>query len=213
MRIGPFSVFLAILLAFSVSCAAVIESGDNGLQFAEDTSQALCQEENVSAVYICNGNVVRADSAVSGEGSTFYRPDGSLVHCPDVAPPEMGAQCLQMMIPNFCPQESVCGETPPREFPGQEEVQEEAEQENQTEQIPEYAAEEEETAEPQPEPEEYAPPVVEENDVVTGEDIPVAAPASHQSVLGNLSWAILLLGMASVGVLFMLFKKSINEEV
>ncbi len=206
---------LSVLLLVTPGFAAIIESGDNGVQFAIDTADAQCNEENVQAVYHCLGNIVRVVSSIEGEGSTFYKPDGRVIHCPIAPPSEMGAECLQMMTPNYCPTEAECGNaTVPQVFPGQNDTPE------QTGDDDYYIIEGEEVV---PQEEEPVPEVVPEPDpqpVKTEkppklenkeEEIPAATENKVDNLLSDLTWVILILGVVSVAVLFMLFKKSINE--
>jgi hypothetical protein len=210
-------ILLVILLLFTSSFAAIIESGDNGVQFAEDTAAAYCYAENVQAVYHCFGNVIRVVSTVEGEGSTFYKPSGAVVHCPIVAPTDMGAECLQMMTPNYCPTEAECGAAPvPQIFPGQNDTPEqtgdddyyivdgEAASDNVTEEVEEPVVIEE--------PEESYLPEKEPPKLVNNEEvIPAATENKVDNLLGDLAIVILVLGILAVVILFMLFKKSINE--
>lgn len=206
---------LAVLLLVTSSFAAIIESGDNGEQFALDTAQAKCNEENVQAVYHCLGNIVRVVSSVEGEGSTFYKPDGRVVHCPIVRPSEMGAECLQMMTPNYCPAEAECGNAPvPQVFPGQNDTPEQTGDKDYyiidgDEVVPEDEAGPEVIEEPEPQPpKNEKPPELAENNE---EEIPAATENKVDNLLSDLTLVIVVLGVVSVAVLFMLFKKSINE--
>jgi hypothetical protein len=97
-----------ILVLASIAHAVVLTSGDGGSAFATDTSFQKCADPNVMAVYVCSGNVVQVVSSAPGEGSTFYKPDGQVVYCPDVSPSEMGAECVQLFSPNLCPPVNVC---------------------------------------------------------------------------------------------------------
>ena len=210
-------ILLAVLMLFTTSFAAIIESGDNGAQFAEDTAAAYCHAENVQAVYHCFGNVIRVVSTVEGEGSTFYKPSGVVVHCPVVAPTDMGAECLQMMTPNYCPTEAECGAAPiPQVFPGQNDTPEqvgdddyyivdgEAASDNVTEEIEEPVVIDE--------PEESYVPEKEPPELVNNEEVlPAATENKVDNLLGDLAIVILVLGVLAVVILFMLFKKSINE--
>jgi len=108
---------LAILLAGLVS-AVVIESGDAGEQFAMDKADEMCGEPGVEGVHICLGNVVRVVWSDESKGVTFYEPEGNVVNCPPVPPSEMGGECVQLMHPNYCAEESICGDVEPVEFPG-----------------------------------------------------------------------------------------------
>jgi hypothetical protein len=210
----------ALLLLAAPSFAVIIESGDNGEQFAQDTIAAQCNQENVQAVYHCFGNVVKVVSSLEGQGSTFYKPDGNVVHCPVVAPTELGAECLQMMAPNYCPSDAACGGSPEQIFPGQngtpeqtgdedyyvDEEQEVVSEENQTEEtVPEVIA-------PEPEPQKpVSRPPAETTEYKGEEEIPAATENKVDNLLSDLTIVIIVLGLVAVGILFMLFKKSINE--
>ncbi len=102
--------FLAALMVFCLAamCHAEVQSGDNGAGFAANVSLVQCGQGNVSAVYICSGNVVEAVSSVAGAGSTFYRPDGMVINCPVVALSQRSAECAQLSVPNICGNKSVC---------------------------------------------------------------------------------------------------------
>jgi hypothetical protein len=103
---------LSIMIFSALGFAAIIESGDGGQAFAASLSVEKCKESNVSAVYICSGNVVRVDSAVKGEGIIFYKPDGRILYCPGTTAAEMGAECAQyVMQPNVCSTNNVCDST------------------------------------------------------------------------------------------------------
>jgi len=108
---------LAIILVGLVS-AAIIESGDAGERFAAEKADEMCGEPGVESVHICLGNTVRVVWSDESRGVTFYEPEGNVVNCPPVAPSQMGGECIQLMHPNYCPQESVCGEDEKVEFPG-----------------------------------------------------------------------------------------------
>lgn len=205
---------MAVLLLVTSSFAAIIESGDNGEQFAVDTAAAMCNAENVQAVYHCLGNIVRVVSSLEGEGSTFYKPDGRVIHCPIVPPSEMGAECLQMMTPNYCPTEAECGNAPlPQIFPGQNDTPEQTGDDDYyiidgEEVVPQDEPETQLTPEPEPQPAKAGNPPKLENDE---EEIPAATENKVDNLLSDLTLVIIVLGVISVAVLFMLFKKSINE--
>ncbi len=203
---------LFILLALSMSFAYVIESGDGGKEFANKTTTEKCKEDNVQAVYTCLGNVVRVVSSLPGEGSTFYKPDGKVVNCPVVAPSEMGAECLQLMTPNYCPIEAECGRSPvPQVFPGQNDTPEQTGDEDYYIIDGEAASDDvEEISVPEP-PKTEPPKPSSVKDNENQEDIPAESPTGIDSALGNLVLVLLLLGVASVGVLFMLFRNSLHE--
>jgi hypothetical protein len=205
-----------VLIMLSVGYCAIWQSGDGGEQFAIDTAESQCQEENVQAVYMCLGNIVKVVSTEPGEGSTFYKPDGKVVHCPVVAPPEMGAECLQLMMSNYCPEEAECGESAPQIFPGQNDSPEETGDADyyivEGEAASDELEEPEEVLEPTPvvePPKKKSPKLDEPNE----EDIPAATPGSLEFALSNLIWMVLFLGLVTVGILFVMFKKSVNEEL
>lgn len=213
---------LALLLLFMLplSFAAVIEvggsvaeSGDAGARFVNVTAEEMCHAPDVQAVYKCLGNVVRVVSSVPGEGSTFYKPEGKMIYCPVVEPTDMGAECLQMMTPNYCPVEAECGASPaPEVFPGQNDTPE------QTGDLDAYIVEGEaatgtveEPAVPEPEP--YVPRVRETTDVSNEMNITAnTAASSVDGMFGYLFYVVLLLGLGAIGVLFMLFKNTLAEE-
>lgn len=99
---------LSLLLFSAIGYSAIWESGDGGAAFAADISVKKCKEANVAEVHICNGNVVEVVSSTPGEGSTFFKPDGRIVYCPNISATEMGAECVQLFHPNFCDPKSVC---------------------------------------------------------------------------------------------------------
>jgi len=104
--------FLALLLS-GITFAMIIESGDAGKSFAANLSEKKCSEPDVAAVYVCSGNVVKAVSSDSEEGSFFYKPDGRVIQCKPVPPSIMGAECVQMLSPDPCFSASVCETTNP----------------------------------------------------------------------------------------------------
>jgi len=207
---------LLLLSISSLSFAYILESGDTGKQFAANKASEICTVENIEAVYVCLGNVVKAVSSVPGYGSTFYKPDGKVVHCPVVAPTDMGAECLQMMTPNYCPVRAECGTSPEQTFPGQNGT---PEQSNPTgyDYVDKTQPKEEK-------------PAVGESPIKTNENqttktngsqvvpgsmspppAPVATPRNFDFSLDNLALVVLLLGVVSVAVLFLLFKSSLSE--
>lgn len=207
---------LLLLLVLPLSFAVIIESGDNGARFVNETAAAKCREPNTQAVYKCFGNIVRVVSTIPGEGSTFYKPDGRVVHCPVVPPSEMGAECLQMMTPNFCPMQAECGVSPaPQIFPGQNDTPEQtgdkdyyivpgqAASDNLTENATEKTQQSPKPAEPK-----KRTTIVKDNQA----EVPVASKSNLDSPLGYLVYVVLFLGIAAVGVLFMLFRNSLAED-
>jgi hypothetical protein len=211
--------YLSLLLMLSVSFAAVIESGDNGAAFVNETSAAKCQEPNVQAVYKCLGNVVRVVSSIPGEGSTFYKPDGRVVYCPVVAPKDMGLQggeCMSLMTPNYCPTQAECGAAPvPQVFPGQNDTPEQT-GDSDYYIIEGQAASDDVAQEPAPQPAEVKPapkkstvPMNNELEIPAG---PIGSAGNLDTPLNYIVYIVLLLGVGSVGVLFFLFKNSMSEE-
>jgi len=213
-----------MLLGFSF--AYIIESGDNGAQFAADKASAVCTEGNVEAVYICLGNVVKAVSSDTSIGSTFYKPDGKVVRCPLVAPTDMGGECLQMMVPNYCPGASVCGESPEKVFPGQNGTPEQAVTPTYAQPLPTLPESESNgsavVSPPASPPKKNSPAGVtvtrvsgSATDSVTGsnsDNAPQALPNTFDFALDNLLLIVLGLGIAGVAVLFALFRNSLSEE-
>lgn len=213
-----------MLLGFSF--AYVIESGDNGAQFAADKASAVCAEGNAEAVYVCLGNVVKAVSSDPSIGSTFYKPDGKTVSCPVVAPTDMGGECLQMMVPNYCPGASVCGDSPEKVFPGQNGTPEQAVIPTYTQPLPTLPDSGSNASAVVSPP--IAPPKKNSTagvfvshtgssavDPVTGSNsdrAPQALPNTFDFALDNLLLIVLGLGIAGVAVLFALFRNSLSEE-
>ena len=180
-----------MLLMLSLGFAAIIESGDNGEQFAKDTIQEQCQAENIRAVYHCNGNIVKAVSSVPGAGSTFYKPDGAVVVCPVAAPTDMGAVCIQMLHPNFCPSEAECGSSPEEVFPGLNETSEEP--------VivvpPEEPEAVEEPVVEEPQPVVTPPVVVTQPEPEPAEHIPTATQNEFDTAFADLTLIIIVLGV------------------
>ncbi|MFH1520459.1 MAG: hypothetical protein ABID61_02330 [Candidatus Micrarchaeota archaeon] len=115
MKIGIFVFLASVVLLLSSVSAAYDPAG-----WAANLSAEKCKEIGVQAVYTCNGDVVKVVWSDANLGSTFYRPDGAVISCPSVSAPQMGAACLQMFMPNFCPLERTdCGVSEPVVFPGQ----------------------------------------------------------------------------------------------
>ncbi len=206
-------ILLFSLIAFCLSFAAILESGDNGKNFANQTAVAKCSEPNTQAVYLCSGNIVRSVSSVPGEGSTFYKPDGKIVKCPVVAPSQMGAECLSMMQPNFCPTQAECGNSPaPEVFPGQNDTPEQTGDKD-FYIIPGQGANDSVPVNQtinEPPPTEPTPPVkkveIEENKAVI--------PSSKNNIDSSLDYlmiVIIALAIAAVAILFLLFRKTLTE--
>ncbi len=211
-----------VLMFFSVSNATILTSGDGGEEWAENLSEEKCREEGVSSVYICNGNVVKVIHSAESEGSTFYKPEGKVIDCPLVPPSEMGAECIQMTMPNFCPSDSICGETDEQTFPGHSDFDEElkksdeAEDEDQTEEASEdlNAVDENTVADNSQEEgavEESSENKTEEDDDPSEEEPEERKKPAPGSILDNLALVVLGLAVLSVLVLYLLFRKTIGE--
>jgi hypothetical protein len=201
---------LLVLFALPVSFATIIvQSGDEGVAFANETSAKVCQEPGVEAVFVCSGNVVRAVSQDASVGSTFYKPNGKVVSCPSASASNMGAECIQMMAPNYCPKEAVCGASAaPEYFPGLNSTPAES---TEAAAAPAEVVPVEPAVEPPVEPE---PPPVVKNIVIKDADVspPVTSKSNLDSPLGYLVYVVLFLGVGAVGVLFMLFRNSLADE-
>ncbi len=112
--------FMLVMLA-GVMQAVLWTSGDAGEAWSKEKATEMCARSDVAGVYICLGNVVDVVWKDKSKGSTFYEPEGSVVNCPPVAPTDMGAECMQLMMPNYCTlDDNVCGYVAPEEFPGGE---------------------------------------------------------------------------------------------
>ncbi len=189
---------LVLLLMLSLSSAALIESSGIS-KFANDTITAKCLEPEVKEIYLCSGDVVKAVSAVPDDGSTFHRPDGKNITCLNVTPSEMGAECMVLMTPNYCQLKIDC-----RDFT-----------------VPEKAPEENTTA-----VNDTAPLPVNDGNRASPKPAAESAKASEsgaspgvlkyngegESLLSYLAAFIAVLGIAAVGILFVLFRKSLAEE-
>ncbi|MFH1394008.1 MAG: hypothetical protein ABII71_00300 [Candidatus Micrarchaeota archaeon] len=197
-----FAFFMFLVLLSSAAFAAILTSGDGGAEWAQVTAREKCQEENVGAVYLCLGNVVRVVSTVPGAGSTFYEPDGNIARCPLVSPSEMGAECVQMTMPNYCPDEVVCGEAEEHVFPGHSDY--------------EAVMEPEEAPEPTPEPEVPEPALISSDEP---EDEPAPQKADErkttkpetvtdESIFSNLAFMVLVLGVVAILVIYFLFRRT-----
>jgi len=211
--------YLSLLLLFVLPASfavIIVQSGDEGAAFVNETAAKMCQGPDTQAVYKCSGNVVRVVSSLSGGGSTFYKPNGKVVVCPIVPPPQMGAECLQMMTPNYCPIQAECGASPaPEVFPGQNGTPEQTGDQD-AYIVPGEAASENFTNDtaPPPKPEPYVPKkkTTAMNNSGLDAEAPVKSSGDLDSPFGYLFFVILMLGVSAVGVLFMLFKNSISED-
>jgi hypothetical protein len=207
---------LSLVVLAQIGFAAVVESGDNGVQFASEVSREKCALAQTQTVYICKGNVVKVVS--SDQVSTFYKPDGRIVTCPKGASPaQMGAECVQLQMPNICPNESVCGQSAQTNFPGQNTSSTvyngEGEVVNTTNSTPPPINN---TVEPTIRPTvTNNQPVVntnnQENQNVNEEIINSVPTKSLDSAPDNLIYIIFGLGIASLIVLFFMFRKTLSE--
>lgn len=224
---------LALLALVSLSFPAIVTSGDAGESWAQEFASGKCGEGGYAAVYICLGNVVKAVSEVPGAGSTFYKPDGSAVDCPVVAPTEMGAACVQLTMPNYCPGETVCGTAEEQVFPGHSDFDDEVRRadsgeggegdsgsrESGTSGSAGQGTSEAETGSAQETPSAVEPPAG--VDVRGGDagysgdgggiDVPEKARVGVGSVFDSLAMVVLLLGGMAVVVLYLVFMRTIGR--
>ncbi|MDD5172065.1 MAG: hypothetical protein PHF60_03445 [Candidatus ainarchaeum sp.] len=186
---------LALFIMLSLSSAVVIDATVG--ESANQTAAEKCKEADVQAIYFCSGDVVKVVSSVPGEGSTFYKPDGTFAVCPDVAPSQMGAACMYMMTPNYCPNQVDCSVfiAPEPQAQNESEV-------NETEASPKPPANQTVS--------EQQPPAKNET-ASSGMEVPKYTGES-ESLLGYMAVVIAALGIAAVAVLFFLFKKSLAED-
>jgi hypothetical protein len=196
---------LILLLLLSASFAAVVEAGnwaptESASSNASASAVARCGPD-VQAVYLCSGDVVKA---VSSDGSTFYKTDGSTVSCPNAAPTQIGAECVQLLMPNYCPTPVPCGtvqnQSAPVSAPGTAAANATGGNAQNASAAPSAVL----ATEKPP-----ATPIItaKTQDIV----IPAAAPSAADYSMDNLALVVLLLGAVSVGVLFTMFKNSISE--
>lgn len=200
-------IFLMLLASFAYAVSPA-----EAQAFANETVSAKCNTENVQAVYICSGDVVRVISAVPGAGSTFYTPEGKVINCPVIAPTQMGAECMHMMTPNFCLIKAECGSSPtPQVFPGQNGSAEQTGNESYYVDESTAASANETTVSVAPaEPPKQAPKRVTAQTVPEA-DVPAPAAANFEFSIDNLVLVLFALGAVSVAVLFMLFRNSLTE--
>lgn len=192
--VGIFALFVLL----SLSSAVIIESSGIS-KFVNDTVTEKCTEPGIKAIYLCSGDVVKVISNVSEEGSTFHRPDGKNVTCLGVSPSQMGGECMQLMVPNYCQLPVDCREFPPPEKAPEENIT----VANDTATLP--VNDTNETA-PPPSPE---PP---KNDGSGPSASVLKYNGESESLLGYMAAFIAVLGIAAVSILFVLFKKSLAEE-
>jgi len=197
---------LFVLLMLAGLQFALIMSGDAGEEWAKEKASGLCNDSEVAAVYICLGNTVSAIWKDESRGTTFYEPEGNVVDCPPGTPAEMGAECMQLMMPNYCTTDNnVCGDTEPEEFPGGETEGELIY--NGTPEEPGETPKEPEPAEPETEdatePEKKKTVVVGES---SGATQPIA-PAMDDT-LNKLIIIVFVLAVISIIVLFFIYKRT-----
>ncbi len=192
---------LFVLLIFAGLYSALWMSGDAGEEWAQETAEELCKDSEVAAVYICLGNTVDVVWKDESKGSTFYEPEGNIVNCPPVAPTDMGAECMQLMMPNYCTlDDNVCGHMAPEEFPGGE-----------TEGEIIYNGVPEEEPEPvEPTPVEETPRTTDTGKTVLVEQGTGAAQAAPtaEGTLDNLILIIFALAIIAIIVLYFVFKRT-----
>jgi hypothetical protein len=180
-----------LLILLSASFAAVVEIG---LATPEPISTAPtdlvnCGGSGWQAAYLCIGNV---EKVVSSNGSTFYKPDGRIVSCPNAAPAQIGAECVQLLMPNYCPTELKCG----------------VQVQNQSSVVSGNLSKGLQTPSVLASDKPLAPaPTAKVESIV----IPVASSSIADFSMDSLALVVLLLGAVSVGVLFTMFKNSISE--
>lgn|SRR5208283_1635940 len=198
---------LAVLLML-----VALTFSQNSTSFAQNKSAQMCNSSNVQAVYVCIGNVVRVVSSVPGRGSTFYKPNGEVVQCPVAAPTQIGASCVQLLMPNFCPAQSVCGNSTAQIFPGTNGSAEQTG--NSTYYIVpgQGASSNNSTVSPTPN---VSAPVKEVVAPATWNNVTITPPNSGSAldnITSYLAYVILFLGIVAVVLLFMMFRKSLSEE-
>ncbi|MBU0536571.1 MAG: hypothetical protein KKE20_06405, partial [Nanoarchaeota archaeon] len=79
----------------------------------EYIAQYLCDTPNAEGVYIC-GDYVQVVSSLPGQGSVFYKTDGTELSCPVVAPDSMSSECRTMVLETDC-SENVCRKEAPED--------------------------------------------------------------------------------------------------
>lgn len=208
--------FLSLVFLTQIVFSAIVESGDNGVQFASDISREKCALAQTQAVYICKGNVVKVVS--TDQVSTFYKPDGRVVTCPTGATPaQMGAECVQLQMPNICPNESVCGQSTQTSFPGQNtssttyDGEGEIVTTNNTEPAMNNSNEPAMGTNNTNEQIVNTNTQVQENQPVNEQIINSVPTKSLDNAPNNLIYIIVGLGFASLIVLFFMFRKTLSE--
>lgn len=199
------ALFIFLMLVIS-SFAAVVEAGDwasiDNAWNASDAAAARCAEPGTQAVYACSGSVVKA--VLADATAVFYKPDGKVVTCPAVAAAKMGAECVQMLIPNYCTSQVSC------EPAGTAIANATASTTNSSSAQGAQGAVNATNASAAM-PQAQAAPAMSGHDVRTEMVIPAPAPAASDFSMDGLAAVVFLLGAVSVGVLFAMFKNSISE--
>ena len=195
---------LFVLLMLAGLQFALIMSGDAGEEWSKEKAQELCKEEGVGGVYICLGNVVDVVWEDESKGSTFYKPEGTIINCAPDAPTEMGAECMQLMMPNYCTLDNnVCGTETPEVFPGGE-TEGEILYNGTPEETEEVTEPEETTTEEKTTPEEKKKTVV-----VVGESSGTQTIVpTMDNTLNDLIIIVFVLAVVAIIVLFFIFKRT-----
>lgn len=193
-----------VLLMLAGLQFALITSGDAGEEWAMEKAEEMCRNSEVAAVYICLGNTVSVIWEDESKGTTFYEPEGNIVNCPPVAPSEMGAECMQLMMPNYCTTDNnICGSIEPEAFPGGE---------TEGEIIYNGVPVEEETEEPeettQEETEETKPADTGKTVLVEPSTGTTSAAPTAEGTLDNLILIIFGLAVVAIILLYFVFKRT-----
>ncbi|MEM2908547.1 MAG: hypothetical protein QW590_03685 [Candidatus Bilamarchaeaceae archaeon] len=204
-------IMLVLLLLASVYSALWI-SGDAGEQWSKEKAEEMCSRNDVAAVYICLGNVVNVVWKDTKKGSTFYKPDGRIVECPPLTPAEMGAECMQLMMPNYCTlDDNVCGEAPPEEFPGgktEGEIIYEGTPQKPSEKITPMVEVEERPPQQESQPPSKAPK--QEGPIVVpfaGSNVTPKTTATEGQVFDALALGVIALAIIAIVLLYLAFKR------
>jgi len=97
-----------IIFTISLAVSILLFTGCN--QDLSLKAQKHCGGDN--DVYICGENI-KVVSMVPGAGSTFFKPDGTELNCPVVAPDSMSEECRQLIFDDNCSE--ICkGILPPQ---------------------------------------------------------------------------------------------------
>ncbi|MBU0980942.1 MAG: hypothetical protein KJ709_09135 [Nanoarchaeota archaeon] len=63
----------------------------------EADARSYCDDENVGQVYV-SAEYIRVTSILLGGGSTYYKADGTEIHCPVVGPDSMTQECKDLQL-------------------------------------------------------------------------------------------------------------------